>query len=360
MHLAFDCRYVRFPRHDGISRLTSRLVEALARRHPVTMLISDERQLAMLPDLPWRLISGPTVWREPWVARQVNRLGVDAVFSPLQTMGSFGRRYGLVLTVQDLIYYRHRTPPRELPAGVRLLWRLYHLAWWPQRLLLNRADEVVTVSETTKGLVARPRLTKRPVTVVLNSADRPPSAGERTGAPTRELVYMSSIWPHKNVDTLARMMQELPGYRLHLMSRVADDDRKRLAGLAPAGSIEFHDGASDEEYHAVLGRATALVHASLDEGFGIPLVEAMVIGTPVVVSDIPIFREIGGEAAAYFPPRDHRAAAALVRALEDRDVWAARSAAGLERARLFDWDRSAEILLDVLLRVGGAAQRFTR
>lgn len=357
MHLAFDCRYVTFPRHDGISRLSSRLVEALARRHPVTMLISDDRQLAMLPDLPWRRVSGPTSWREPWIARQLNRLGVDAVFTPLQTMGSVGRRYGLVLTVQDLIYYRHRTPPRSLPAAVRLLWRLYHLAWWPQRLLLNRADEVVTVSQTTKDLVLRHRLTRRPVTVVLNSADRPPHVSERTDPPTRDLVYMSSIWPHKNVDTLARMMQHLPGYRLHLMSRVADDDRKRLAALAPAGSIEFHDGATDEVYHEVLGRATALVHASLDEGFGIPLVEAMVLGTPVVVSDIPIFREIGGEAAAYFPPSDHLAAAAAVRALEDPAVWRARSAAALDRADVFDWDRSAGILLEVLLRVADSERR---
>lgn len=53
MRILFDCRYTRFERHDGVSRFTAGLVTALAKQHPVTMLISDERQLALLPDLPW-------------------------------------------------------------------------------------------------------------------------------------------------------------------------------------------------------------------------------------------------------------------------------------------------------------------
>ena len=102
---------------------------------------------------------------------EVRKLKPDVVFSPMQTMGSWGRDYGLVLTLHDLIYYENRTPPRDLPAFVRGLWRLYHLAWWPQRMLLNRADAIVTVSETSAGLIRRHRLTKRPLTVVHNAAD---------------------------------------------------------------------------------------------------------------------------------------------------------------------------------------------
>ena len=174
MRILFDCRYTRIGRHDGISRFTAGLVTALAERHAVTMLISDHRQLELLPDLPWELIASPTAVGEPWIARQVNKLKPDIVFTPMQTMGGFGRRYRLVLTVHDLIYYRHPTPPRDLPGFVRVLWRLYHLAWWPQRLLLNRSDAVVTVSETTKALIAEHRLTRRPVSVVPNAADIPP------------------------------------------------------------------------------------------------------------------------------------------------------------------------------------------
>lgn len=351
MRILFDCRYTRIGRHDGISRYTAGLVTALAKRHPVTMLISDHRQLEMLPDLPWELIPSPTSVGEPWVARTVNRLKPDVVFTPMQTMGGFGRKYRLVLTVHDLIYYRHPTPPRDLPAFVRGLWRLYHLAWWPQRLLLNRSDAVVTVSETTKGLIAEHRLTKRPVHVVPNAADMPelaPGRAERTAAESKSLVYMGSFMPYKNVDTLVRATALLPEYTLHLMSRVSDSERRRLTELAPGARIVFHDGASDEEYAETLAAATALVTASHDEGFGIPLVESMTLGTPVVVSDIPIFREIGGEAALYFDADAPEQVAARVRHLEEDGVWAARSAAARAQAARYTWDGSAERLLAVL------------
>jgi glycosyltransferase involved in cell wall biosynthesis len=351
--ILFDCRYVRADRHDGISRYSVGLVTALARLHPVTMLVSDRAQLAQLPDLPYHLVSGPTSIREPVLARAVRRFSPDVVFSPMQTMGSWGRDYRLVLTLHDLIYYRNRTPPPEFAAPIRLLWRLYHLAWWPQRVLLNRADAVVTVSETTAALIARHRLTDRPVTVVPNAAE-PASALERrprTGA----LVYMGSFMPYKNVATLVRAMASLPDHELHLMSRISVDERARLSALAPGARLVFHDGATDEVYRDVLSGATALVSASRDEGFGIPLVEAMQLGTPVVVSDIPVFREVGADAAAFVDPDDVAGFVTAVRELDDPDCWAERSAAARSRAARYTWDASARILLALLERT--AARR---
>jgi glycosyltransferase involved in cell wall biosynthesis len=358
--ILFDCRYTRIGRHDGISRYTAGLVAALGERHAVTMLISDHAQLDMLPDLPWELIGSPTAVGEPWVARQVNRLAPDVVFTPMQTMGGWGRKYRLVLTVHDLIYYRHPTPPRDLPAPIRLLWRLYHLSWWPQRMLLNRSDAVVTVSKTTKALIAEHKLTKRPVHVVPNAADMPaidPERASRTEPEGKSLVYMGSFMPYKNVETLVRAAALLPDYELHLMSRVTDAERGHLTALAPTAHIVFHNGASDEEYAETLAGATALVTASRDEGFGIPLVEAMTLGTPVVVSDIPIFREIGGEAALYFAADEPSELAARIRGLERDGEWAARSAAGRAEAKRFTWDASAEHLLTVLTAAVARSKR---
>ena len=351
MKVLFDCRYTRLERHDGISRYTAGIVSALGKQHPVTMLISDHRQLEMLPDLPWELIPSPTAVTEPWVARKVNALKPDVVFTPMQTMGGWGRKYRLVLTVHDLIYYSHPTPPRDLPAFVRGLWRLYHLAWWPQRLLLNRSDAVVTVSETTKRLIADHRLTKKPVYVVPNAADMPelaPGRAERTAPESRSLVYMGSFMPYKNVDTLVRAVALLPEYTLHLMSRVSDAEKARLSALAPGARLAFHDGVSDEEYAETLASATALVTASREEGFGIPLVEAMTLGTPVIVSDIPIFREIGGKAALFFEADSPEELVARVRHLEEKGVWAARSAAGRAEAQRYTWEASGRHLLTVL------------
>ncbi len=349
MRVLVDCRYTSVPVHNGISRYTAGLTAALAQLHPVEMLINDRRQLALLPDLPWHLVSAPTSVREPWVARQVRRLGADVVFSPMQTMGTWGRDYRLVLTLHDLIYYRHPTPPPEFAAPIRALWRLYHLAWWPQRRLLDRADAVATVSETTAALIAQHRLTKRPVTVVPNAPDPAPDASRlpRTDA----LVYMGSFMPYKNVDVLARAMAGMPGHELHLMSRVSPAERERLTALARGGRLVFHDGADDATYREVLRGATALVSASRDEGFGIPLVEAMGVGTPVVVSDIPVFREVGADAAGYVAPDDVQGFVRAIRALDDETRWKELSEAARERAAHYSWENSARILLALLERL---------
>jgi glycosyltransferase involved in cell wall biosynthesis len=313
------------------------------------MVISDERQLTMLPDLPWVMGTSPTAITEPLVSRKLNRFEPDVVFTPMQTMGPFGRRFGLVTTVHDLIYYENRTPPRDLAWPVRLLWRLYHLSWAPQRALLGRADAHATVSETTRELMIRHRLTTHPITVVPNAVDE--GIVGRDVTPAHSLVYMGSFMPYKNVELLARSMGLLPGYTLHLLSKADDATVERLTRLAPAGSMEFHGGVSDDEYARILSTATALVSASLNEGFGLPLIEAMAGGTPIVVSDIPIFREIGGEAAVFFDPGSPGSFAAAVHRLETPTEWKHRSKLARVRAGHYSWDRSATALLGALTAV---------
>jgi len=348
--ILFDCRYVRFPRHDGISRFSAGLVTALAKIHPVTMIISDERQLAMLPDIPWVKTTSATGVTEPWVSRSLNQYEPDVVYTVMQTMGPFGRKFKLVSTVHDLIYYTNRTPPRNQPLPVRILWRLYHLSWAPQRALLKRADAHVAVSETTKKLMVDNHLTPHPISVVYNATETHLET-ERAAPVGLELVYMGSFMPYKNVEVLARGLHELPGYRLHLVSKADDKDRARLEQLAPAGSLVFHGGASDEEYLAILATAVALVTGSRNEGFGLPVIEAMAVGTPVVASDIPVFREIGGDAVVLFDENSPSAFAAAVKTLEEPATWRRASDRSREVARTFRWDESARRLLAFLRTV---------
>src|SRR5690606_11699928 len=94
--------------------------------------------------------------------------------------------------------------------------------------------------------------------------------------------------------------------------------------------------------------ATALVTASRDEGFGIPLIEAMAAGTPVVCSGIPVFHEIGRDAALYAHPGRPEDFARAVRQLERPGEWEARSRAARERAEHYTWDSSARVLLELI------------
>ena len=164
---------------------------------------------------------------------------------------------------------------------------------------------------------------------------------------SRNIVYMGSFMPYKNVETLIAGMAHLPGRTLHLLSRIRPKRRRELEALVPVGAdVVFHEGVSDEEYARMLADDAVLVTASLDEGYGLPIAEALALGVPAVVSELPIFHEVAGDGARYFPARDARAFAGAVDALADPAARAAASAAGRAHMARFGWERSARILLD--------------
>lgn len=358
MKLFFDARFVRSDRHDGISRFSTELVSSLSKLTELTVLVSKIAQLDMLPrGISYKLINDPANFSEELLLPlRLNRMGATHVFSPMQTMGSAGRKYKLVLTQHDLIYYRHPKPPAWLSPALKIVWRLYHMSIVPGRLVLNRADGVVTVSNTSKSLIELRRLTKRPIEVIYNAPlrqDQTPLINASWSRASKALIYMGSFMDYKNVEVLVRALHYLPEYKLLLLSKATKQQQIRLLSLARGieSQVEFAGGVSDSQYHEILSRSFALVSASKDEGFGIPLVEAMQQGLPVIVSDIPIFREVAGIAASYFDPDSPEDFASRVKELTDQKSWISASNAGLDRAKYFDWDQSAQKLLNFIQRL---------
>ena len=118
MKLFFDARYTRTDYHDGISRYSAELGNALAKLTPVTFLISEEGQKRWFPkNAEFIKIHPGTSLKEPFTALILNKYKPDVVYSPMQTIGTIGRRYTSVLTVHDLIYYR----PDQIVARELLL-----------------------------------------------------------------------------------------------------------------------------------------------------------------------------------------------------------------------------------------------
>ena len=350
--LYFDARYIRVQHHDGISRFSAGILTALHKTHEVIAIISDDRQLTHLPaDIKYVKLNDPTnAIAELGVARKLNALGAKLVYSPMQTMGLAGRKFKAALTLHDLIYYRHKTPPSGFSWPIKLGWRLFHLSYLPQRIVLNRADAVVTVSEATKSLMIQHRLTKRPISVVYNAASSTQVSQPRSFSKQRELVYMGSFMGYKNVETLVRGMRLLPDFELRLLSRITLERQRELANLAgdTASRVVFLNGVSDEQYLAEIDNAYALVSASLDEGFGIPLIESMERATPVVVSDIEIFREVAGAAAQYFSATDETTFVKAVLNLNGAEAWQLASSLSLRQADKFSWEQSAQLLVEAL------------
>lgn len=356
-NLWFDARYIN-PKHpDGISRFSLGLIRELVRLTDLTVLVSSKEQIKLLPEgVKTIKLNHPSSPRELFTGFRLRKYGISVLFSPMQVTSSVFRNFKLISTLHDLIYYRHRTPPEQFNPVIKVIWFLFHMVYWPQRVLLNKADAIVTVSQTTKRQMLATGLTNREITVIHNAAEPCEEMTRTNRSSNRDLVYMGSFIGYKNVETLIRGMGLLPDHRLLLTSRISEKRHAELAELAKLSGarVEFLNGVSDQEYFRLLRESKALVSASLDEGFGIPLVEAMERGTPVVTSDIEIFEEVAGAAGLRFSPTSAEDFAEKVRMLDDSETWQKLSELSLEQSDEFTWPKSASELLALCERVAAS------
>lgn len=354
MKVFFDARYTRTDYHDGISRYSAELGSALAKRIPLTFLISKEEQKRWFPEgSEFIKIHEPTALKEPFTAYVLNKYSPDVVYSPMQTIGTMGRRYTSVLTLHDLIYYRHNTPPKNLPPFVRFGWKLYHLSYLPQKLLLRGGDIITTVSRTSADDIAKAKLTKKPIPIVFNAPQHFTTYPVIHNDKVENIIFMGSFMPYKNAETLVKAMEWLPGRTLHLLSKITQNRKKELEALIPTGAhVVFHNGVTDDEYERLLANNAVLATATLDEGYGIPVAEALAMGVPVVASDIPVLREVGGDGALYANPHQPERFAEAVMLLDDAILRTTLIEKGKAHIQAFNWDDSAKVLLDAIQQRG--------
>jgi glycosyltransferase involved in cell wall biosynthesis len=354
MKLFFDARYIHVTFQDGISRYTTELGNALATITPVTFIISNKAQLKFLPKQANHiLIHSLSSWREIFTAHTLNRYHPDVVYCPIPLSGSFGRRYKLILTLHDTIHFRHNDkPPQDMSQFLRVIFYLFHLTYVPQRILLNQADAVVTVSKTCKQEFIEAHITKRPITVVPNAANNlakllSSPVRHKSNGP-RNIIYMGAFAPYKNAETLIAGMKWLPNHTLHLLSRISSERKEQLSQLTPEEShVIFHEGVTDKQYAELLADNAVLATASLDEGFGLPIAEALTLGVPVAISDIPIFHEVGGDGALYFDPANPKDFADKITLLNDKTFRQQLTKRGQEHIAKFSWATSAKTLLNL-------------
>lgn len=356
MKLLYDARYIRPDFHDGISRYTTELANAVAKQTKVTFIISDEKQLAFLPEnADFIKIHPPISFKEPFTSLILNKYKPDVVFSPLFSMGTFGRRFKLILTSHDMIYVHHPEPPLDIKNKfVRVGWRLFYSSTAAMRAVLNSADIVNTVSESAKQEFVVAKLTKRPVVVTPN-APKPlqdlleelPDIGKK--AP-RNIIYMGAFISYKNVETLIKGMKYLPEYTLHLLSHLPPEERYRelLSSVPHGAKVVWHKGVTDQQYADLMADNAFLASASLDEGFGLPVVEAQTLGLPTILTDMPVFHEVAGDGALYFDAHDPKDYADKVKQLDDKDVRTKLSAAAKKHVAQYSWDTSAKTLLEAI------------
>lgn len=358
----------------GLGRYAESLAGALVRQAPGRFALfyniaGRPRVLPGLEGVPRRSVRlGYKPWRMAvWLGQRAG-LGFDRLLPNAELYHATEhllmplRHVPTVLTVHDLIF---KLFPR------------YHkrLNYWflnaAMPLFVQRADAVIAISQATRrDLIAHYGTPPEKITVVYEAAApcfRPPAAEAvtavraRYGLPERFLLTVGTIEPRKNLvrllEALVRLRRDDP--ELHLVvvgSRgwLYEGFFRRRAELELEKAVHLPGYVPDADLPAFYGAATVVVMPSLYEGFGLPVLEAMACGAPVVSSHAASLPEIGGAAARYFDPTDvEEMTAVLAQVLADAELRAEMRAAGLEQAARFSWERAARETMAVYERVLG-------
>jgi len=280
-----------------------------------------------------------------------------------------GLRCPAVVTIHDVLHLRF---PEQLRHPAAIV--------YADRMLRRALDAagVISVSRTTRDdLASAYQVSPSRIEVIANgvdpryfeslSSDRLAATLAGLGVSRPYVLFVGNPKPHKNLDTL------LAGFRIWRAGRGSASPRLVLAGghkgldslrektreLGIAADVDILGYVPDESLSGLYQGAELLAFPSLHEGFGLPVLEAMASGTPVLAADSPAVREVAGDAARYVPASDPSAWARELAALTAGD--AARQTlreSGRRRAGDFSWLTCAQQTLDVYRRVlrGGATE----
>jgi len=356
----------------GIGRYAGSLARALVEQRPGRMAIFYNRGRATAAPVglgttpsqtiragykPWRM----AVWLGQRAGLGFNRLvpGAELFHATEHLLPPLGD-LPTVLTVHDMIFKR-------FPEHQKRLNFWYLNATMP--LYCQRVGAIITVSQASKrDIVADYGLDPDKITVIYEAASpefRPAAKGHvdqvlsRYGLPGHFLIHVGTIEPRKNLSRLVEALRGLRNAGLSIPLVVVggrgwlyDDFFRRLESLQMGDAVLFPGFVPDDDLAVLYSAAAATVMPSVYEGFGLPILESMACGTPVLASSSASLPELGGEAARYFDPYDVAAMTGCIREVwVDADLRREMARQGLEQAAKFSWARAAAETLTVYDRL---------
>jgi glycosyltransferase involved in cell wall biosynthesis len=337
--IVIDARDAAGPQLRGWGRYTRELVAALGSE------VGDELPLAVVTGrgaagLTGRM--GPEfVYEQLWLPLALRRSGAALVHAP-NCFLPLARSCPGVVTIHDLAF-------EEWPADFApLTLRKYRVL---TRLAARSAQRIICPSRFTADDVCR-RYGVDPakVRVIPEAPALAPGDGAGPAAPANPagpyILAVGDLRAKKNLAALVaaftRLRREAGIPHRLVLAGVDSGEGPRLAELAAGGPVRLTGYIDDHALDGLLRGADLVVHPSLYEGFGLVVLESMARGTPVLAARATALPETGGDAAAYFDPRDRDDLGRELQALlGDADRRATLARRGLDRARLFSWERTA-------------------
>ncbi len=335
-----------------------------AKRAHIAQLGIDRPNFQFVPiDLPSRGLR--LAWEQAVLPRHTRTHRLDVLHSPHYTM-PLRRAARAVVTFCDMTFLLYP----ELHQAVK---RAYFPAM--MRWSARHADRLITISESTRDDLARlwgvdpGRMTAIPLAA---GAEYRPAAPEAIAAacarhglrPGGYVVYVGVLEPRKNVDALVAAFglaaERLQGLDLVIAGKrgwMYDRIFAQVEALGLAHRVRFTGYVAQADLPGLYGGARLLVYPSRYEGFGLPVLEAMACGVPVVTTNVSSMPEVAGDAALLVDPDDVAGlAAAIVRLVDDPALARELARRGRERAAGFSWERCAEETRRVYEQVGSSRQ----
>jgi glycosyltransferase involved in cell wall biosynthesis len=375
MRIGIDARFLTHPQHGGFKTYTENLVAGLAAIDGDNEYIlyvdrpgDVRRHLGTRRSFATRVVpANPTVVGMPWreqilLPLHAARDHVDLLHSPALT-APLGLRRPTVVTVHDTHWCTpHRSPGRGVK---RTLMEAYNR--FVPRYAIRRAAALITVSQSAKASIVA-ELGVSPERVFVTYEAPPPGyaplsepqrlAGiqRKYGLGERFILGMGSSDPRKNVGRLLRAYAALsPSTRerhelvvVWAHGALITDQVTQLSDLGLGDRVRFLEAVPTEDLVLLYNAAAVFVFPSLAEGFGLPPLEAMACGTPVVAANSAAMPEVLDGAGWLVDAHDEQGmAAAVERVLCDDSVRASLVDAGHKRAAAFSWTRCAAETLDV-------------
>ncbi len=315
---------------------------------PPNFRLVDRRVPVAILNALWHRLELPSF---DWLAGRE----IDVAHSPTP-LRLPSRRARSVVTVHDLFFLDHpESTLREIRRDYRDL----------VRSSVKNADAIVVNSRTTRDDVeARLDVARDRIHVVHAGLDESflGSAPARNGSGSPYLLTVATEEPRKNLSTLLQAFAILKGRGFDGSLKIAGGSGldtpvvvEAIARLGLEREVSRLGYVDPRDLPSLYRNARALVSPSLWEGFGLPLLEAMAMTTPLVASDIPVHREVAQDAAVFAPPRDPEGLAqAIERVWTDEPLRATLEAKGLERVREFSWTSSARRILDLYRKLGNS------
>jgi len=356
--IGVDASRLRVSQRTGTETYTAELLAAMAKLEPperFRLYLNATHPPNDLPSLGEpRCIPFPRLWTHARLSLEMARHRPDVLLVPAHVIPLVHPRS--VVTIHDLGYLHEPDahPPRQR--------RLLDLT---TRWSARAASRIIAISHSTRrDLIDRYGVPAAKVGVVplgVSGWFRPPSIDEtnrvrlRYGLPERFVLAVGTIQPRKNLAKLAAALEAIPDLPLVIAGKLGWLAGEVMADLAEPirlGRVRMLGYVPAADLPALYGAATCVAFVSRFEGFGLPAIEAMACGTPVVVSNRGALPEVVGDAALVVDADDRERITAAIRSVaDDRAILANLRQAGLKHARQYTWRATAEATLTVLREV---------